>query len=189
LSTRCNEPHPDDVAIICQKPAHDLGEHYSRDHDIIWDGNLIPVKRKRGSQAGVKAIIGSIPVGGNNGTVGPPASIRAKTKQAQEKGMADSYGAASEEFKAEARITIRRIAQTRPTLTTDDVWANLRYRGFDTHHRACMGTLIRNAAAGGLIEKTDQMKSTEREDQRAHGLIVWRSLIYRPEEGDGSTAL
>jgi hypothetical protein len=135
-------------------------------------------KKARGDLSRLAGIQKAIDEYGHGNTKTGPPTVQPSAPMSQAKGMAAAHAAASEEFKAEARATIERLARSRESLTTDDVWSDLRSRGWDTEHRACMGTLIRNASTRGLIEKTDRMVSTEREDQRAHGLIVWRSLVH-----------
>ena len=185
MSEDCEATQPGHPEVVCQKGDHPWGAHINMDLGVTWPGNPMPEKPKKGrDQSRLAKMQKAIDeyAHGNTRTGPPVASSGARVAQpmSQAQGMASAHQAASEEFKAEARSTIERLARSQESLTTDDVWSDLRSRGWDTEHRACMGTLIRNASSKGLIEKTNQMVSTERDDQRAHGLIVWRSLVYQP---------
>lgn len=185
----CGAAHPTDEALYCTRSLPCFYKHEAWEQTAgaqvlraSWPNPNQPPKTKP-TRGGIKRkVVPEIPP-----SPGTPqqaweehygSRVRAATAQAEAEGIAKAEAAASEEFKAEATATIARIAAQQPTLTTDHVWRDLHARNWDTEHRGCMGALIRKAVGAGILEKTNEMSTTTRDDQRAHGLTVWRSLIY-----------
>jgi hypothetical protein len=70
---------------------------------------------------------------------------------------------------------IRELAQTRETLTTDDVWAAL---GFPPIEGRQLGPVMLECKSARIIEPTDEYRpSTRSEVNHGRPLRVWRSLI------------
>lgn len=75
----------------------------------------------------------------------------------------------------EARTTITRLAHTRQTFISDDVWS----AGLSEPHEArALGNVLRWAARTGLIVGTDQFRPSQRSGCHQCPRRVWRSLVY-----------
>lgn len=73
---------------------------------------------------------------------------------------------------AAANQALRRVAHRRPTLTTDDVWLELKRVGVpQPHDTRAIGAVVRNAIAEGWVHPEAVSPDTRPR--------VWRSLLYR----------
>ena len=110
------------------------------------------------------------------GAYDPVASALAKSQS-----MEQVERNADDAWKADAKGTVRFLAQTRETFTTDDVWFVLDKLPSRTHERRAMGAIMRWAATAGLIHDTNAMVKSVRVDCHSRPIQVWRSLIYKEE--------
>ena len=76
-----------------------------------------------------------------------------------------------------AMAAVRGLAQSRPTLTTDDVWQALGGHDPSMEGRV-MGAVMVSAAHAGIIVKTPMTMKSERAACHRRDLRVWKSLIY-----------
>jgi hypothetical protein len=82
--------------------------------------------------------------------------------------------AAPEEWKMAARRAILRLARTRPTLTTDDVW-----RALDGHvppEPRALGAIMRQSS--DILLRTERTVNSTRPECHRRPVRVWESLIY-----------
>lgn len=82
-------------------------------------------------------------------------------------------------WKVAARTCIERCARTLPEFSTDDVFRLLIEYQVITRDNRAMGPQMMQAAADGLIAKTDRRINTERVSRHNTEITVWRSLIYQ----------
>lgn len=77
-----------------------------------------------------------------------------------------------------AKASVRHLAQTRPTFTTDDVWDRLdtHYPAEQTHDPRAMGAVMRYFARKGVAEKTGNYTPSRRPECHARPVMVWRSM-------------
>lgn len=85
--------------------------------------------------------------------------------------------ASTDEWQEAAVAAIRVLAQSRVTLTTDDVWLSLG-RDAELEGRA-MGAAMRAAAKLGYVRRTDRTRKSERAACHRRDLRVWESLLCR----------
>lgn len=81
---------------------------------------------------------------------------------------------ADERWKAEALAAVRHLARMLPEFTTDDVWARL--GDSYPHEPRALGAVMKTAAAAGLIEPTDRIRTSHRPECHARPVRVWRSI-------------
>lgn len=74
-----------------------------------------------------------------------------------------------------AHRIVRRLADTRNEFTTDDVWAALDELDVVTHEPRAMGAVMRQAARGGVIVKSDRVRNSVRVECHARPVAVWIS--------------
>ncbi len=86
---------------------------------------------------------------------------------------------AIEEWKTAARACIAHCAHTLPEFSTDDVFRRLLEYNVITRDNRAMGPQMIQAAAAGLIAKTNQRVNTERVSRHNTEIAVWRSLVYQ----------
>ncbi len=86
---------------------------------------------------------------------------------------------AIEEWKTAARACIAHCARTMAEFSTDDVFRRLLEYTVITRDNRAMGPQMMQAAAAGLITKTDKRINTERVSRHNTEIAVWRSLVYQ----------
>ena len=99
--------------------------------------------------------------------------------------IAAADAGASPEWKAEALKIVEDLALTNDTFTTDEVWDELKVRGFETPEHRAMGPVMVKAVKSGLamIETcgscgtTKVMTKTERDEAHKMDIPVYRSLV------------
>lgn len=70
---------------------------------------------------------------------------------------------------------IERCARTMPDFTTDALWLG----GLEQPEEPrALGSIMRRAAAAGLIEKTDRVRKSDRPVCHRNPKAVWRSLVF-----------
>lgn len=94
-----------------------------------------------------------------------------------ERGSAESAGRWTDSERGAVRDAIRRLAESRPQFTSDDVWREL-----GDHFPVTKGlaSMFNAAARHGWIEATSSTVVTRRGGDHDHAqrLVVWRSLLY-----------
>lgn len=114
-------------------------------------------------------------------TVEPPRPLRSvptieTARRKRDRAIGQAMAHADDEWKAQARALIERLARERPWFTSDDVWL----AGLPTPHepRALGGVF--QSMSGSIVEPTDRVVQSVR--RHAAKITVWRSLIYRGAE-------
>lgn len=100
---------------------------------------------------------------------------RSEALAAAEEAIEQVEGNADDEWLADARAVVRRLAETHPEFTTDDVWRSLA----STREPRALGAVMRQAAAEGIVENTHQTVPSTRPECHARPVTVWRSLLPR----------
>ena len=103
----------------------------------------------------------------------------ARARQARDAAIQQVDEHAIAAWKAAARACIERCARTLPEFSTDDVFRLLIEYHVITRDNRAMGPQMMQAAADGLIAKTERRINTERVSRHNTEIAVWRSLVYR----------
>lgn len=82
------------------------------------------------------------------------------------------------------RNVIRRLALTRDTFTSDDVWEGLRKYRCTTPEPRAMGAAFRGAQTEDWIKPLFEWRSSKRPACHARPIRVWKSLLLNPEPVD-----
>jgi len=94
-------------------------------------------------------------------------------------GMSVAERHANKVWKHFVRHTIRKLAESQPVLTSDDVRIVMRadHPTIQTHNKSALGPLLTAAAKKGWIESNGRMRS---ELPVTHGkwITTWRSHLY-----------
>jgi len=93
-----------------------------------------------------------------------PASIREDARRARD-----------EAWITGAVQAIERIAASRATLTSDDVWAAL---AMPPRQSRMIGNALARAQRAGVIEKTEEHRPSVRRENHSRPVRVWRSLRH-----------
>lgn len=112
-----------------------------------------------------------------------PVQIRRKRgRQKARDGAAAAHEAATREFRRAINKAIDEAVAALPDLTTDDIWARIpeRFHDDERFEGRALGAAMTQAARDGLIERTGLHRESEREQNHARPLRVWRSLVYSP---------
>lgn len=72
----------------------------------------------------------------------------------------------------------RSIASRQVTLTTDDIWADLGFRGLDTREHRAMGAVVRMLVKAGVLAHSGRYTKSVRQECHARPIPVWRSSVY-----------
>lgn len=99
--------------------------------------------------------------------------------------IATADAGASDEWKAAALRIVEDLALTNDTFTTDEVWDELKVRGFSTPEHRAMGPVMVRAKNLGLCEieqcnhcgTSKVMTKTSREEAHMMDIPVYRSLV------------
>lgn len=82
-------------------------------------------------------------------------------------------------FKVAALDAVHRLAVERPELAADDVWEELhKVNVADTREPRALGSIMRQAAAQGWVERTDRVRPSMLPRQHRRHLAIWRSKIH-----------
>jgi hypothetical protein len=73
------------------------------------------------------------------------------------------------EWKIQAMVAIRRISKRQPTMTADDVWAEVG----KPPEPSALGPVMRAAAKAGTITKTDRVTPSARPEAHQKQLPIW----------------
>ena len=82
--------------------------------------------------------------------------------------------AASESWKSEAMTVIFAVAQSQPTMTTDDVWDILE----SPLEPRVMGAMMRNAQKEGWIKPLNMISPSRKAICHRRSKRVWKSLLW-----------
>lgn len=103
-----------------------------------------------------------------------------RAREAADAGIEQSYGAAPEEWREEARRAVRKLALEHQEFTTDDLWRDGLSR--PPNSARALGGVMRWAVKWGICEKTGRAIVTEQVKSHGSPKHVWRSLIYVEEQ-------
>lgn len=81
--------------------------------------------------------------------------------------------AANPEWKAAADKIVRKLAKSKRTFTTDDVWNRLDKTGLATREPRAMGAVMRRAKGAGLIRSTGTFQVSARPECHRRPITVW----------------
>lgn len=79
------------------------------------------------------------------------------------------------------RNVIRRLALTRETFTSDDVWEGLRKYQCETPEPRAMGAAFQGARSEDWITPLSEWRISRRPACHCRPVRVWRSLLLNPE--------
>lgn len=94
--------------------------------------------------------------------------------------------AADIDWWAACRGVLRRLARTRETFTSDDVWEGLRKYRCTTPEPRAMGAAFREAQSEGWIKPLYEWRISRRPACHSRPIRVWRSQLLNPEPVDNS---
>lgn len=87
---------------------------------------------------------------------------------------------ANAEWTALAIQIIKELAATKATITSDDVWKELKnYPDVQTHQPSAMGAMFRRAFSLQLICTTDRFVQSKRPSSHARPIRVWESKLWK----------
>lgn len=117
-----------------------------------------------------------------------PVRNRPKRKSGRERareGAAAAHDSAARDFRAAIAAAIELAVVECEYLTTDQVWARIpkRFHDDDRYEGRALGAAMTQAARDGMIERTTETRESERPENHARPIRVWRSLHYRPTQG------
>ena len=84
---------------------------------------------------------------------------------------------ANHEWMTAAVAAVRKVALRQVTLTTDDVWDELKGNDLSTHEPRAMGAVMSKCARDGLITRTDRVIPTRRSSANCRPITIWYSLM------------
>lgn len=97
----------------------------------------------------------------------------------RDEAMARGAKGAAEPAKIAALWATVRCAQRFLEFTSDEVFEEIqRHHLPQFHDGRVMGTIMREAAKHGYIERTDRTRTSRQASNHARPVRVWRSLIY-----------
>lgn len=80
------------------------------------------------------------------------------------------------DWKDAALRTVRSLAASRTTFTTDDVWKLLAGAGYEVREPRAMGAVMRRVAGAGLIRATDHWALSKRPECHRRPVRIWESI-------------
>lgn len=98
-------------------------------------------------------------------------------RKERDKGMRLAEEGAGEDWNLHADHVLRRVAESKPKLTTDD----LRAAGLEDcpGDPRALGAVMARGARKGWVQRTDVTECTERAKAHRRPLRVWTSLLWR----------
>ncbi len=99
--------------------------------------------------------------------------VRRKTEAMQR-----SEAHASEEWKEAAMRHLRRLCETMPEFTVDDLIRSLGEAFARTHNLKGAGPMMTNGWKAGWMKKTDRVRTCSRPERNGGTVAVWQSLLF-----------
>lgn len=156
MSDNCNDPHPNDKTILCQKSLHPYGRHYNADQNMVWDGLPMPVRTKVAGNHRVKKVIDSIESNPENIPTGPPVS----GEQRRDEGMGRVLFNTDQQYKVAFARQYRVVVNSGQPFTSEDITAVV---GMPPGHRNAVGAqfsaLLRPDLTDGLVVYLNHVKA------------------------------
>jgi hypothetical protein len=98
--------------------------------------------------------------------------------EATEAGITKSDEGADDSWKDQMLAAIKKLADERAIITSDDVWELVGRHGMTDSNPSALGSVFRRAAKEGYIKLTDQRVESQRPAHHRKPLRVWQSLRY-----------
>lgn len=93
--------------------------------------------------------------------------------ETKEQAIARVESNANGEWLEAARTACLRVANAKPTFTSDDVWDVLEWQNATTHEPKAMGAVLAGLSKAGLIRKTGRYRPTRRAIAHGRDLAEW----------------
>ena len=109
----------------------------------------------------------------------PHVKLPVAGEELRDAGMASVWDNTPENWRTVAMTLLMQLAQINEEITTDDLWAVLPPLPSGCHPNV-IGTLWMEAVRHHIIERTERMIISTRENAHARRVPVYRSLVWRP---------
>ncbi len=167
MSNKCAARHPEQD-ITCLAPARTHANHFAvtPQGNVEWANEDFQPPRPKETAKTAQSRLHTLAA-----TVAP--EVRGRIDAAVDR----VEQSADEGWKQEAKVIVRRLAETRPGFTADDVWAEGLAKPIEPR---ALGAIFRWASQSNLIEKTHEINVSEQVTNHGSMQNVWKSKVYAP---------
>lgn len=107
-----------------------------------------------------------------------PVLDKKRTRRLADKGVAQSDANTQDDWKAEMRAAVEKLARHSLYFTTDDLWQEVGVEAMSRGNTSGLGAIFRGAARDGVIALTDDRRESIRPATHGRPLRVWKSLTF-----------